>query len=225
MPPRQPVVTINEAVLQQLLQALKNAMPDLAADRIDPSALLQVRGVVEVTDESSDPSTVEVLGADILSDLDLALAGVVAMRRQEGAQLRAVLAERVDTMQRLVERAENSPGRKAPAIEARLAAQIAMIMETGASLDPIRLHQEAVLLAAKADIREELDRLKAHIPAARQLIAQGGVIGRRLDFLAQELGRETNTLCAKSNDSELTTIGLELKTVVEQFREQVQNIE
>ena len=108
----------------------------------------------------------------------------------------------------------------------RLSEQIAALLEDGARLRySDRLHQEAILLAAKADVREELDRLKAHVDQAHKLIAGGGSIGRRLDFLAQELNREANTLCAKSNDVELTNIGLELKTVVEQFREQVQNLE
>jgi uncharacterized protein (TIGR00255 family) len=121
--------------------------------------------------------------------------------------------------------ARSARGRRPEAIKQRLSEQVAALLETGARLDPDRLHQEAILLAAKADVREELDRLKAHVEQARKLIAAGGAVGRRLDFLAQELNRESNTLCAKSNDVELTNVGLELKTVVEQFREQVQNLE
>ncbi|MGD9844564.1 MAG: DUF1732 domain-containing protein, partial [Variibacter sp.] len=103
--------------------------------------------------------------------------------------------------------------------------QVAVLLDGGTRQDPDRLHQEALLMASKADEREELDRLAAHVDQARRLIAEGGAIGRRLDFLSQEFNRETNTLCSKSNDIELTNIGLELKTVVEQFREQVQNLE
>ncbi len=106
----------------------------------------------------------------------------------------------------------------------RLSQSLAQICELG-RFDEARLHQEAVLLAAKADIREELDRLYSHVGAARKLLAEGGAVGRRLDFLAQEFGRETNTLCAKSNDASLTALGLELKVEVEQLREQAQNIE
>jgi uncharacterized protein (TIGR00255 family) len=124
----------------------------------------------------------------------------------------------------LAERADAAPGRKPEAVKKRLAEQIAVLTEN-ARFDADRLHQEAILLAAKADVREELDRLTAHVTQARSLISAGGAIGRKLDFLSQELNRESNTLCAKSNDVELTTIGLELKTVVEQFREQVQNLE
>ena len=115
--------------------------------------------------------------------------------------------------------------RRPEAIRALLAADVAALLEAGPSLDPGRLHQEAVLLATKADIREEIDRLNAHVTAARAILAEQGAVGRRLDFLAQEFNREVNTLCAKSNDVELTNIGLELKSTVEQFREQVQNLE
>ena len=110
-------------------------------------------------------------------------------------------------------------------MRARLAASVAALLQSGRGFDENRLHQEAILLAAKADIREELDRLKTHVGAARALIGEGGPVGRRLDFLAQELAREANTLCAKANDVSLTAQGLELRVQIEQLREQVQNIE
>jgi uncharacterized protein (TIGR00255 family) len=110
-------------------------------------------------------------------------------------------------------------------VRERLAQSVQTLMESSRGFDENRLHQEAILLAAKADIREELDRLKTHVAAARALIDQGGPIGRRLDFLAQELGREASTLCAKANDVSLTAQGLELRAQIEQFREQVQNVE
>ena len=122
-------------------------------------------------------------------------------------------------------RAEKAPGRKPEAIKARLAEQVATLLSASERFDSDRLYQEAVLLAAKADIREELDRLASHVAQAKKLIDDGGAIGRKLDFLAQELHRKSNTLTAKANDVDLTNIGLELKTVVEQFREQVQNLE
>jgi uncharacterized protein (TIGR00255 family) len=126
---------------------------------------------------------------------------------------------------KLTAAAESSPARAPEAIRARLAEQVAALLDTGAKLDPDRLHQEAVLLAAKADVREEIDRLKAHVEAVEGLLKNGGAVGRRLDFLAQELNREANTLCAKASDVSLTAIGLELKAAVDQFREQVQNLE
>jgi uncharacterized protein (TIGR00255 family) len=153
------------------------------------------------------------------------VADLAAMRRHEGAVLGTVLGQRLDQIGALAKRAEAAPGRQPEAIKARLAEQIASLLDAGGRFDPDRLHQEAILIASKADIREELDRLAAHVAQAKSLIAGGGAIGRRLDFLSQELNRESNTLCAKSNDIELTNIGLELKTVVEQFREQVQNLE
>jgi uncharacterized protein (TIGR00255 family) len=153
------------------------------------------------------------------------VGALVEMRNHEGAALAGVLATRLGEIAALTQRAEVAPGRRPETIRARLAEQIAALLAQSDRFDPDRLHQEAILISTKADVREELDRLTAHVAQARLLIGQGGPIGRRLDFLAQELNREANTLCAKANDVELTNIGLELKAVVEQFREQVQNVE
>src|SRR5205823_139786 len=147
--------------------------------------------------------------------------GVAPMVRVNEPVLAAVLA----TMREVAQRAEAAPGRRAEAIRSRLSEQIAALLGSSDRFDADRLHQEAILIATKADVREELDRLAAHVEQSRDLLARGGSVGRRLDFLAQELQREANTLCAKANDVELTNIGLELKSVVEQFREQVQNLE
>ena len=152
------------------------------------------------------------------------MADLVEARRAEGRQLRAIIEGQLVAMSRLRQAAEACPGRQPEAVKARLSASIAALMEAG-GLDPDRLHQEAVLIAAKADVREELDRLSAHLDSVGELLAKGGAIGRKLDFLAQELGREANTLCAKAGDIALSRIGLDLKAVVEQFREQVQNVE
>jgi uncharacterized protein (TIGR00255 family) len=153
------------------------------------------------------------------------IGALAAMRRHEGAALARVLGARLGEIAALAQRAELTPGRRPEAIRVRLAEQVATLLSQSDRFDPDRLHQEAILIAAKADVREELDRLAAHVAQAQLLIGQGGPIGRRLDFLAQELNREANTLCAKANDVELTNIGLELKAAVEQFREQVQNVE
>ena len=161
----------------------------------------------------------------MLESLDAAIVALVASRRAEGAALQAILSERLDAIARLTQAADDNPARRPEAVRARLAAAVAALLESARGFDENRLHQEGILLAAKADIREELDRLKTHVVAARALIAEGGPVGRRLDFLAQELGREANTLCAKANDVSLTAQGLELRAQIEQLREQVQNIE
>ena len=147
------------------------------------------------------------------------------MRRHEGGALGKILSARLDEIATLSARAEKAPGRQPDAIKKKIAEQVAVLLDASSRFDSDRLHQEAILIATKADIREELDRLAAHVAQARKLLPGGGAVGRRLDFLSQELNRETNTLCSKSNDVELTNIGLELKSVVEQFREQVQNLE
>jgi uncharacterized protein (TIGR00255 family) len=147
------------------------------------------------------------------------------MRRHEGDALGAILSARLDEIAALTGRAEAAPGRKPEAIKARLAEQVATLLDASQRFDSDRLYQEAIMLASKADVREELDRLSAHVAQAQKLLRDGGPAGRRLDFLAQELNRESNTLTAKANDLELTNIGLELKSTVEQFREQVQNLE
>jgi len=218
-------VRVNRAALDRLLAALDDVPlhPNLAPASLD--GLLNVRGVIEVIEPQDDEAQRAALDAAVLASLDGALDALTASRRMEGAALAAILGERLARIGALAATADTLPARQPGAIRERLAQQIARLMESAEGFDSARLHQEAVLIAMKADIREELDRLTAHVASARHLIAEGGSIGRRLDFLAQELGRESNTLCAKSNDSALTSIGLELKIEVEQLREQVQNIE
>jgi uncharacterized protein (TIGR00255 family) len=222
---RAPMVRINEPVLDAVLSAMRalDGKFALAAPSLD--GLLSLRGVMDIIEEPEDPAIRTAAEADILAGFHAAVDALVVMRHREGEALRAILATRLDEIAALAARAEAAPGRKPEAIRARLKDLVATLLEASDRFDSDRLHQEAVLMAAKADVREELDRLVTHIAQARKLIADGGPIGRKLDFLSQELHRETNTLCAKSNDRELTAIGLELKAVVEQFREQVQNVE
>jgi uncharacterized protein (TIGR00255 family) len=218
-------VRVNEAVLTALLAACDTmtASARVAPPRAD--GLLALRGVLESDDDLADEQTRLDLDSRLIAGLDEALDELVRMRRAEGAQLAAILESRLARIADLVTEAEQVPSLRPEAIAARLAQQVAQLVEAAPALDPGRLHQEAVLLATKADIREELDRLAAHIAAARDLIATGGPIGRKLEFLTQEFNREANTLCSKSNDVALTRIGLELKSVVDQLREQVQNVE
>jgi uncharacterized protein (TIGR00255 family) len=220
-----PVVRVNEPVLAAVLSTMRDVARRIEAAPPAIDGILALKGVIEVLDEDESEEDRRAAEAEIIAGFSTALISLAEMRRREGGALAAVLRARLEEIAALTARAEAAPGRKAEAIKARLAEQVAALLETSNRFDPDRLHQEAILIASKADIREELDRLTAHVAQARRLIDSGGPAGRKLDFLSQELNRESNTLCAKSNDVELTNIGLELKTVVEQFREQVQNLE
>ena len=220
-----PVVRVNEPVLAAVIATMNDVAKRIDTDRPSIDGILGLKGVIEVIDEDEREEDRRAGEAAVIAGFATALKRLIEMRRREGEALAGVLGGRLDEIAALVARAESAPGRKPEAIKARLAEQIATLLETSTRFDPDRLHQEALLMASKADIREEIDRLVAHVAQARRLIGEGGPAGRKLDFLSQELNRESNTLCAKSNDVELTNIGLELKTVVEQFREQVQNLE
>jgi uncharacterized protein (TIGR00255 family) len=218
-------IRINEALLDEIMATMVRIAKRLELPPPPLDRVLSVRGVVDASDGEFDEAGRDQLAARVLADLDGAIAALIAARRGEGKAIVGVLRTRLDEIERLVRSAEEAPARTPEAIRSRLAEQIAMLLDAAPTLDPDRLHQEAVLLANKADIREEIDRLQAHITAARGLLAQNGPVGRRLDFLAQEFNREVNTRCAKANDRSLTAIGLELKTVVDQLREQIQNLE
>lgn len=220
-----PVVRINEDVLAAVLQSLRGlaGRVEAAPPRLD--GILGIKGVIDVVDQDESEEERRAAENAVISGFGAAIAALADMRKREGATLGRVLGERLDQIASLTKRAEAVPGRTPEAIKVRLAEQIAALLETSTRFDTDRLHQEAILIASKADIREELDRLVSHVDQAQRMLRDGGAVGRRLDFLSQELNRESNTLCAKSNDLELTNIGLELKTVVEQFREQVQNLE
>ena len=219
-----PEIRINEAALMGLREAISR-LPTAGVQPASYDGLLAIRGVVEIIESADGDDVMGQVHAAALDALDEAIEGIVAMRSVEGKALHGVLSQRLDVIARLTETADACPGRKPAAVRARLEQSVAALLQASTGFDPARLHQEAILLAAKADIREELDRLKAHVAAAQDLLASGKPVGRRLDFLAQELGRESNTLCAKSNDPDLTRLGMELRVEVEQFREQVQNVE
>jgi uncharacterized protein (TIGR00255 family) len=221
----EPIVRVNESVLAAVLATLKSLGGRIEAEPPRLDGILAIKGVIEVVDADEKEEDRQTAEAAVAAGFDVALKGLVQMRRHEGEALGRVLLVRLDEIAALAAAADAAPGRQPDAIKRRLAEQVAMLLDNAGRFDSDRLHQEAILLAAKADVREELDRLVAHVAQARKLIGTGGAVGRRLDFLAQELNRESNTICAKSNDVELTNIGLQLKTVVEQFREQVQNLE
>jgi uncharacterized protein (TIGR00255 family) len=220
-----PIVRVNEPVLNAVLATLKGLAGRVEAAKPRLDGILSLKGVIEVLDEDESEDDRRAAEAAVIAGFQQTVAELAAMRRREGETLGRILAQRLAEIGALAARADAAPGRRPEAIKARIAELVATLLDASNRFDPDRLHQEAILIASKADIREELDRLASHVAQAQRLIADGGAIGRRLDFLAQELNREANTLCAKSNDVELTNIGLELKSVVEQFREQVQNLE
>ncbi|HLL29349.1 MAG TPA: YicC/YloC family endoribonuclease [Xanthobacteraceae bacterium] len=220
-----PAVRVNEDVLAALLETIRKVAKRVDASPPSLDGILGLKGVIEVGEAEASADERRAAEAAVAKGFEAALSDLVGARRDEGIALARILDARLVEIARLTAAAEASPARAPEAIRARLAEQVKSILGTGEKLDSDRLYQEAVLLAAKADVREELDRLKAHVEAARKLLAEGGPVGRKLDFLAQELNRESNTLCAKSNDISLTAIGLDLKSAVDQFREQVQNLE
>ena len=196
---------------------------DAAAPRLD--GLLALKGVIESGEEVEDEALREARRAALLRSAEGAIAQLAAMRQAEGARLRPVLEARLAEIAALTAEAEASAAAQPAALRARLEDQLAAL---GSAIPPLpadRLAQEVALLVARADVREEIDRLAAHLAAARALLAEDGAIGRRFDFLCQEFNREANTLCSKSADIGLTRIGLALKAAIEQLREQVQNIE
>lgn len=221
----QTTLVVNEAVLESVAAAMRTVAGKIDAAPPTLDGILSFRGVLESQDSVEDEAEVTAQRNAVMVSLNEALDGLVSMRRQEGAAIAGVLRAHVDTIADLSAQAEKCPSHQPETIRARLAEQVRNLTDNFDDFDPQRLHQEAVLLATKADIREELDRLVAHVDAARALLDGGGAIGRKLDFLAQEFNRETNTLCSKSNDKDLTSIGLELKAVVDRLREQIQNLE
>jgi uncharacterized protein (TIGR00255 family) len=196
----------------------------MAPARVD--GLLALKGVI-VTDEGAvplDPMVRAHRDAAILESLAAAFDRLVKERRSEGAKLAALMTAQMDEIEKLVTEAARLAAAQPQALRARLNAQLQELLDT-APVSEDRLAQEVALLAVKADVREELDRLTAHVQDARALIKDGKGVGRKLDFLAQEFNREANTLCSKSSDIALTRTGLALKAVIDQFREQAQNVE
>lgn len=218
-------VRLNEEVVAQVVKAANRLQELVGSGKLDASSLMAVKGVLEVAEVEVGEAEIETRMAAMMATLDDALHQVARARGEEGGRLGKVLSQQLDDIEALVDQVERAPSRQVEAIKQRLAELVGRLIETGQTLDPARLHQEAVILATRSDIEEELKRLRSHVAAARDLLRSGGVIGRKLDFLAQEFNREANTLCSKSNDEAITRAGLALKVLVDQMREQVQNIE
>lgn len=216
---------INRDALDAVL-ALKRDLGTVVSDApLSLDTLLSIRGLVEFKEPEESADAQETRNRDIIEGFAAAISALTTMREREGATLFTILSGHIDRIEQLTATIEADPSRQPEQIRARLAAQIALIAGGTSGLDSDRLHAEAVLLATKADLREEIDRLNGHVAAARDLLSGGVPVGRKLDFLAQEFNRESNTICSKSNASAVTAAGIELKVVIDQFREQVQNLE
>jgi len=222
---KEETLALNEAALQAILALSKKLHADHGVQPISMDGILALRNVLDTGGNDDAPADKEALTDALLQNFDHALDRLVDARSTEGAALQNVLENMLSEIERLVHAARNAPERAPDAIRAKLDLQIQEILEGSHDFSEERLYQEALMMAAKADIKEELDRLEAHVAAARGLIGEENAVGRRLDFLAQEFNREANTLCSKANDIAITNIGLALKAAIEQFREQVQNVE
>ena len=216
---------VNREALEQIVAVLGELRDEVGGPPPSIDGLLRIRGVVESADDDETPEARERREGLMTESLRETLDALVAARREEGARIAAVLDGELGEIASLAGRAAECAALRPAAVRRRLEQQIAELGDATPPLSEERLAQEVALLLVKSDVREELDRIRAHVESGRELLAGGGAIGRRLDFLSQEFNREANTLCAKAADVELTRIGLDLKAVIDQFREQVQNLE
>ena len=219
-----PALRVNREALSQLVTLINELSGEIEAAPPRLDGLLALRGVVE-TVEDEDETVIEARRQAVLAGWNAALDRLADARAEEGARIAALLRSQLDEMAALVTAAADCAAAQPAALRERLRTVLTNLADLMPSMPEERVAQEVALLATRADIREEIERLRAHIEQASELLQQGEAVGRRLDFLCQELNREANTLCSKSADIELTRIGLALKAVIEQFREQVQNVE
>ncbi len=218
-------IKINHDALQQVLSILAEIEDQAGLAPSTASGILNIRGVVEQVEPVETEVAHEARLAGVLQSFEVALADLFASRAAEGKRLHTVVSGQIDEMARLTTAAEGRAATAVTLLRQKLSEQLAALLGNASTLSEERLTQEVALLATKADIREEIDRLNAHVANAQSLLKETGPVGRKLDFLIQEFNREANTLCSKSPDTELTRIGLDLKVQIEQLREQIQNIE
>ncbi|MEL6410140.1 MAG: YicC/YloC family endoribonuclease [Pseudomonadota bacterium] len=212
-----------ETVLIAMAEVEARAMErGLSLAPANAADVLALRGVFDVSKEQQDTTT---LRKEVLAGFDSVLKELRDMQAREGAVLAKVLGQQIDALAALIDDAAAAAEARKPEAKAQLEAAVARVLENSDQIDEARVTQELAIIAMKSDVTEELDRLRAHVVAARDLIKGGSPAGRKLDFLAQEFNREANTICSKSQNAELTSVGLELKSLIEQMREQVQNVE
>lgn len=216
---------INRDLIDQLLELHRELGDRVASDTPRLEGLLAVRGVVEMVEQEDSSDVRAARETALLADMDQALSELAEARRSEGQRIAAVLAGHIDEIDRLTARAAALAECQPEALRDRFKAQVDDLMATEPSLPEERLAQEVAVLIAKGDVREELDRLRSHIDAVRDLMQADAAVGRRFDFLCQELNREANTICSKATGTELNQCGLDLKVAIDRLREQVQNIE
>ena len=219
------VIRLNEAALTQVVAAAERVRTLTGAPPPTTEGLLALRGVLEYVEPVESEAATQSRNTAMLADFTRAIKALIAARGDEGARLESVFRSQLADIGRLVAIVQNSPARTPDAIRRRLQDMLARILDSGTKLDDSRLYQEAAIAATRVDVEEEVKRLTAHIAAAKELLAVKEPVGRKFDFLTQEFNREANTLCSKANDPEITRAGLELKAVIDQMREQVQNIE
>lgn len=222
---KKPTLQINESALQQALDHIALVESRRATALPKATDILSMSGVLERAVEEPDQLVLEALGSALFESFVEATTALQRARSAEGKHLHEIIAGLVQQISDLTREAAENPSRSRTAIQDRLRKQISLLSDGQSRLDEDRLHQEAMLIATKADIQEEIDRLHAHVEAAKTLLNIEEPVGRKFDFLTQEFNREANTLCSKSNDPSLTKIGLALKAAVDQMREQIQNIE
>jgi uncharacterized protein (TIGR00255 family) len=223
-PDRPPALDVNRDVLEQMISLAAEYKG--GREKVDVETLLGLRGVVEVIEnQDEDEADIAARDAAVADGFTELMKALATARTEEGARMAVVIDDHIEQIASLTAEAaglaEMLPAKRTE----RLMAQIDELLGSDSPVSEDRLAQEIALIVARGDIREELDRLVAHVAAARDLMAEGGAVGRRLDFLCQEFNREANTLCSKSSDLELTRIGLALKAAIERLREQIQNIE
>lgn len=218
-------VRVNRDVLATVLDAAKMLRGEVELQNSTAEGLLALRGVLEAVEIEESEDEREAREKVIAASFDEAVAALVKSRLEEGEKLARIIRQQIGRISELAREAEASPGLTVEARRARLKTQVDELLGASPALSEERLAQEAALLFVKGDIREEIDRLIAHVEQAGELVDGKEPAGRRFDFLVQEFLREANTLCSKANDVALTRIGLELKTVIDQLREQVQNVE
>jgi uncharacterized protein (TIGR00255 family) len=219
-------VRLNEGVLKDILKASDRVAELTGGGRPDTASLMSMKGVLEIGDNGlDDPEQRAARERLLIKTFEETADKLVASRRAEGARLAQIVLAQIGEIERMTAEVRASPSRTPEAIRGRLHELVSRLLDTSGTFDKERLHQEAVLAATRADIEEELARLTAHVAAAREILQETSAVGRKLDFLAQEFNREANTLCSKANAVDVTRTGLSLKSVIDQLREQVQNVE